>query len=118
MFSQGGRQAGGGMVAAQATRAKATKATDGLNPFQRAYLDTLTTLAVWRVAQDCEAQVAHWAIEGIASHADLVDARARTKKARRAHSSARARYRRLSSLVAIQAGTQAGSRAAAAYLGA
>lgn len=114
MFSHGDRpedrQAGGGMAAAQVA---CMKATDGLNAFQRAYLDTLTTLAAWRVAQDCEAQVAHWAIEGDASHDDLLDARARTKKAHRAHSSARERYRRLSSLVAVQAG----ARAAAAYLG-
>ena len=93
------------------------KAVDSLNPFQRAYLDMLTTLAVWRVAQDCEAQVEHWAIEGIASHADLLDAQARTKKTHRAYRSARVRYLRLSSLVAVQAGTLAGSRAAAAYLG-
>jgi hypothetical protein len=98
-------------------KAARARAVDGLNPFQRAYLDTLTTLAGWRVAQDREVQVTHWAYVGDASQADVAEARALTKKAHRAYSSARARYTRLSTLVAIQAGTLAGSRAAAVYLG-
>ena len=97
------------MAAATAT----ARAVDSLNPFQRAYLDTLTTLAGWRVAQDREIQVMHWAYVGEASQADVADARALTKKAHRAYTSARARYNRLSTLVAIQAG----SRAALAAMG-
>lgn len=95
------------------------RAVENLNPFQRAYLDMLTALAVWRVAQDCEAQVSHWVIEGVASHPDLLAARERTRKAHRTYTSARARYTRLSTLVAVRAGTVAGSRAAtaAAYPG-
>jgi hypothetical protein len=118
MFSHSHRQVGGGMAAAQAQTARLiADRMSGLNSFQRAYLETLTTLAAWRVAQDCQAQVAHWVIEGLASHADLVQARDVAKKAHKAYQSARARYLRLSSLVAVQAGTLAGSRAAAAYLG-
>ena len=105
------------MAAVAQAQAKTRRATDSLNPFQRAYLDTLTTLAGWRVAQDREIQVAHWALEGVADASDLASARERTKKAQRAYRAAKARYTRLSTLVAIQAGTLVGSRAAAVYLG-
>ena len=82
-----------------------------LDAFRRAYLDTLLTLSGWRAAQDCEAHVAHWVLEGVASHADLLAAREVTLRAHKAYTAARIRYNRLSSLAAQRAGTLAGSRA-------
>lgn len=93
------------MAAVQAASAK--KADDGLDVFQQAYLDMLTALSGWRVAQDCEAQVAHWVIEGIASYAGLVEARERTRVAHKAYASARIRYNRLSALAVAGAGLRA-----------
>lgn len=61
---------------------------------QRAYLDVLLLRASWRAAQDAEAQVAHWLLDGLATHADLLVARERTRLAKRALTHAHGRYTR------------------------
>ncbi len=40
-----------------------------------AYCEVMRQRSVWRGAKDVEAQIAHWCIEGVASHTDLVAAR-------------------------------------------
>jgi hypothetical protein len=62
---------------------------------QLAYIETLMALAAWRAAQDAEAVIAHWCVEGLASHNDLVVARDRTTRCKRAHAAARRQYQRL-----------------------
>lgn len=49
-----------------------------------AYCEVVRQRAVWRGAKDVEAQIAHWCVEGVALHTDLVAARAAE---RAAHSS-------------------------------
>lgn len=60
-----------------------------------AYIETLLALAAWRAAQDAEAVIAHWCVEGLASHSDLVVARDRTARCKRVHAAARRQYVRL-----------------------
>lgn len=82
--------------------------SQGMDAFRRAYLETTLRLAGWRAAQSCEAHVAHWVMEGLASHADLVESRDVTRQAHRAYTEARMRYNRLSPLAATRAGARAG----------
>ncbi len=94
----------------------------GLNAFQRAYLETLMTLASWRVAQDCEMQVAHWAYRGRWRPMLTCSMRAHcTKKAHRAYTRRGrvtfASRRSWPCQAGMQAGSRAGVQAAAAYLG-
>ena len=55
-----------------------------MDPLRRAYCELMLARGVWRAAKDVEAQVAHWCLEGGASHADLVAARQRDKAAKAA----------------------------------
>jgi hypothetical protein len=85
-----------------------------LSAFRHAYLDTVLARASWRAAQDCEAQVAHWVYEGVANHADLLEAREVVHRARQVHGMALSRYNHLLQMAATQAGARAGAEAAQA----
>ena len=103
------------MAIAQATQVAQGRSSGYLDAFRRAYLDTLVTMAAWRVAQDCQVQVAHWMTEGFASHTDLMEARDATKAAHKAYRSARTRYLHLSTVVSAKAGMRAGLNPAHTY---
>ena len=62
--------------------------------------------ASWRAAQDAEAQVAHWLLDGsgAATHADLVAARERVRVARQALSRAQRIYTREGTRAAVVVG--------------
>lgn len=64
----------------------------GMNNYRRAWLDVMTALALFRVAQDCEAQVAHWRMEGAATNAELEQARQWTLRMKSAYYEARTYY--------------------------
>ena len=61
-----------------------------------AYIEVLLLRAAWRAAQDAEAQIAHWLLDGSggATHADLVEARERARLAKRALTHAHRVYTR------------------------
>jgi hypothetical protein len=82
----------------------------GINAFQRAWLEFKLALAGLHAAEENEAQVAQWVIEGMASFADLRKVRDQVKAARVARSAARKRYIKLSTLAAETAGTAAALR--------
>ena len=88
--------------------------SQGMDAFHRAYLNMVLARGGLQGAEACEAQVAHWILEGAANHDDLRHAREVTRKARKAFYFARARYNHLSSLAAQQAGSRAGAQAAQA----
>lgn len=67
----------------------------------RCYIEVLLCRAAWRAAQDAEAQVAHWLLDGAATHADLVAARERVRVARQALSAAQRAYTREVNRVAV-----------------
>lgn len=67
----------------------------------RAYIEVLLLRAVWRAAQDAEAQIAHWLLDGQAAHADLVEARDRFRLARQALTRAQREYTREANRVAV-----------------
>ena len=90
----------------------AERTAGGMNAFQRAWIEFRLALSGYHAAQECEAQVAHWVMEGSASHADLQAARERTAMARAARMKARKRYISLSWLVGASAGAKAGANAA------
>ena len=50
-----------------------------MDPLRLAYLEVLLARAAWRAAKDVEAQVAHWVVEGVAEHRELVEARKRSR---------------------------------------
>jgi outer membrane protein TolC len=60
--------------------------------WSRAYIEVLLLRAAWRAAQDAEAQIAHWVVVGVATRADLVEARQRVSSARKALSRAQRHY--------------------------
>lgn len=67
----------------------------------RAYIEVLLLRAAWRAAQDAEAQIAHWLLDGLAAHADLVEARDRSRRARQALSHAQRVYTREANRVVV-----------------
>lgn len=70
----------------------------------RAYIEVLLLRAAWRAAQDAEAQVAHWLLDGLATLADLREARERTRRARAALSRAQRVYTREATRTALVVG--------------
>lgn len=70
----------------------------------RAYIEVLLLRASWRAAQDAEAQIAHWLLDGLATHADLVAARERVRVARRALGRAQRIYTREANRVVVGRG--------------
>lgn len=100
----GGR---GDLQANRAQDAQGKQAALGLDAFRRAWLDFKLALAGLHAAEENEAQVAHWVIEGMASFADLRAVREQVKAARAARSAARKRYIKLSALAAEMAGNAA-----------
>ena len=99
-----------------AERAGVVQTADGMNAFRRAWIEFRLALSAHHAAQECEEQVAHWVMEGNASHADLQAARERTARARLARTKARKRYIGLSWMVGAAAGAKAGQAAQAARL--
>ena len=67
----------------------------------RAYIEVQLLRATWRAAQDAEAQVAHWVLDGLATHADLMEARQRARLARKALAQAQRTYTREANRVAV-----------------
>jgi hypothetical protein len=50
-----------------------------MDALRLAYLEVMLARAAWRAAKDVEAQVAHWVVEGVAEHRELVEARRRSR---------------------------------------
>jgi hypothetical protein len=65
-----------------------------LDAARLAYIDLFLAQAEMRAFADVEAQVAHWVIEGLASHEDLIAARAAAADAKKVHQACKRKYTR------------------------
>ena len=84
-----------------------------MRAYQQAWLDLQAALMACQAAEQNEALVAHWVLDGSATVADLRAMRERTVAARRERSSARSRYIRVSKgamTLALEAGKLAARR--------